>query len=91
MFIYALDFEGVKFKILLDERMKDKFLSFPCEWYLKMENEILFVMSSAYSKGKSYSIYLHQLILNCDKNEEVRFINGNTLDNRMVNLQVVKD
>lgn len=88
MFITQLVYEGEEKEIVLDEELKEKFCSFPCEWYIKEIDGKLFVVSTAYSKGISSTIFLHQLVLECDKNEEILFYNGNTLDNRQYNLRL---
>lgn len=90
MFKTTLVFEGVEKEVILDENMKEKFLSFPCAWYIKEINGKLYVMSSATSKGKTHSIFLHQLVLACEKDEKVLFYNHNTLDNRLHNLRLIK-
>lgn len=88
MFVVHLPFGDEKKEVIIDEDLKEKFLNFPCEWHIKELDGKLFVMSTAFSKGKSYSIFLHQLVLNCEKHEEVLFMNQNTLDNRKYNVRL---
>lgn len=40
--------------------------------------------------GKQTTLSMHRLIMNCPKNKQVDHINGNTLDNRKVNLRIVE-
>jgi len=66
------------------------------EVYIDEEDYSFLSKFNWYNNGKGYAltsingkvIRMHRLLTNCDKNQEVDHINGNTLDNRKNNLRV---
>jgi hypothetical protein len=69
--------------IIIEEEDIQKVLSFPHEWRLDADGDII---ASAASKGHYAKVYLYQLILGLDNKTFVSFANGNKRDFSRENL-----
>lgn len=74
---------GLAVKIDKDDFERTKSL----KWHLKKSKGNKVYVASSKWKGKT--IYMHRYIMRCPKDKEVHHINGDGLDNRKSNLEVI--
>jgi len=58
-------------------------------WRLRKSHSKLYVVRRQVIKGKRSIVFLHRQLLSASADEEVHHRNGNTLDNRKMNLQLL--
>lgn len=59
------------------------------KWYAKESAAGWYVARCAMVRGVKTTLRMHRVVMRCPKNKEVHHKNGDTLDNRRKNLQVV--
>lgn len=74
--------KGKEYKIIIDSEDFDKVSKY--NWWIKGNN---YVYTQTSGRKNRTSTYLHRLIMNTKKGEEVDHINQNPLDNRKSNLR----
>lgn len=59
-------------------------------WHLRRSKQSFYVCRKKIIHGQEIVIRLHRQITHCPNGFEVHHINGNTLDNRRINLQILE-
>lgn len=59
------------------------------KWKAKKSAHIFYAVREEYRDGQYHQIKMHRFIMQCPDKFEVHHMNGNSLDNRRSNLQVV--
>ncbi len=60
-------------------------------WFLLKSASTVYAVTRKIHNGKTHTIRMHRLILQCASHLKVHHINHNSLDNRRVNLQEVTE
>lgn len=87
--IYVSRKEGEILEIIVDTEDLDKIMSFKNSWGATKTGENSWIIKGTYREDKvKKNIILSRFILDVKDSQPVRFINGNSLDHRKVNLTV---
>ena len=58
-------------------------------WFARKSNCCWYAVRKFVLDGKEYRMKMHRQLTGCPKDMQVHHINGNTLDNRRANLQII--